>query len=176
LEFIAPECEDDACELQPSITVDNYYLGSEDGSSIFTIPMSVDFPKYGGQIFITLPTWYCESEAVCPDGNDPEYVLSTNTECESPDLEIVASGGQEEFLVVFSLYRGDGTGDLTLTCTGYKNPVYPKDVSGFSITVKDNERVANEILSYISFTLESAELMVPIEASDIVPTFLQLDP
>lgn len=76
-----------------------------------------------------MPSWY----GTTPDG-ETEYVLGNNAVCDSDDLDINNQGPiGATFNVFFTSYSGPGTGTLMLTCSNYKNPVYPKDVSGFSI-------------------------------------------
>lgn len=41
-----------------------------------------------------------------------------------------------------------------MKCTSYNNPIYRKVVEGFSMTIEDNESLANDILTTPEFSLD----------------------
>lgn len=113
---------------QPSVTITDHTVGSEDGEAVFVIPTGDYFPRYGGTLTFTLPQWF---------GTDDYYVFSSSADCTSDELiEPSISVINDNLIIIFS--RFDSSGDtLTLTCTDYRSPVYPKNVAGFGLSLSD---------------------------------------
>jgi hypothetical protein len=137
----------------------NNIIGSEDGTFAFTLNSGPYWPVYGGKLILTLPTWY---------GDGSPLVFDDDTMCTSPDLVIDANAG-------FKLTPSASTStaiiikyteqtSITLTCTLYKNPVYRKIVSGFKVTITDNEDnpTGNSILETQVFELDATSGLTAI--------------
>jgi hypothetical protein len=153
---------------QPSVTITDHTVGSKDGNAVFVIPTGDYFPRYGGTLTFTLPEWF---------GTDDYYVFSSSAECTSDELEITQSPVViSNLIIIFSSFSSSGD-TLTITCTDYRSPVYPKNVAGFGLSLSDAEQPAIPIIDYIGFELETEDLMEPItiDEDEIIPKFYNME-
>jgi len=137
------------CSVSPATGTKNV-LGTSNGKIRFTIEPGTHFPKYGGTITFTIPTWY---------GANLIYVFSSSpaTTCSSAQLDIVLQQlNDNQYTIRFKKYTPASS--IIIECSNYRNPVYKKIVSGFSMTVEDNESIQNKIMDYNDWSLDGTGL------------------
>jgi len=99
----------------------NNLVGSTDGQFKIVFTPGDEFPKYGGQIKMSIPPWYVGTTNVL----NPVFSIQPKTVCSSSQIQIATTPEQStsngEHSIFFSSYT---PGQITLTCSNYRNPIY----------------------------------------------------
>lgn len=132
----------------PLITSSSQIVGASDSTATITIGTGSDFTKYPATLEIALPTWY---------GTTNEFSFAPSVTCSCNDLngisnQFTQSGTQGYLKISYNAYTGSGS-TVVIACDNFRNPVYNKAVTGFSITYKDREIFSQEAFTYPTFQL-----------------------
>lgn len=129
-------------------------IATTNGTLVIKVTPGLEFPKYGGEMSITIPDWY--------DGGT-ESVFSLNpspTICSAPDAVIKIATQQTSnkvHTIIFTSYTPGS--EIVLTCSNYRNPIYASTIAGFQMTIRDLETPNNLVAIYPAWGFTIATLL-----------------
>lgn len=108
------------------------------------IPAAPLAPTNEGVIFVKIPFWFNINS-----GAKSEYMFNENAinTCTSEMLGVKESDFRSGHLrIMFDTVKEGFLSQkwITISCTGFKNPIYPAEWSGFKIKIYDYSKVGND--------------------------------
>ena len=155
-------------------TVAKTIIGAADiqNTATFKFRPATSLPENGGQFALDFPTWY-QTKGVTEDGYDAIYDQYSfggeNFNCESPNIAAGLDQGsdskdssgdgmvirnEQKWVIYFTEIAGSGSDEVTIICKGFRNPITPVVVSGYSITIQDS--LGNMIDRTFPFSLDAS--------------------